>query len=337
MSEKHHRWANLVSLAALAAVATIFVGNQLGDDASVLTRAVNVVVNPDADFRASANAAERSAQRQSDPDEAADPTTGLGGIDPNLIDPGPVGGVVERGDELDPEGLEPQAPIEPQTNFEPGGEPSLSNKVMRFVYFVESDQEFDPTAVDKIAQQAVALQTFWFEQFGGTFRLDDDIVDVIYGDQPAAWYATTEIGDDERWYRLMNMREEVRAKLGLEADDTTVRVVTFPNARIDGRVGANRYGGAWMDGDDIACIDGSVPSTPYTQDFPASCLGTVAHELGHVYGLSHEGEEADCMQFGFYEYVIDKGMCDFSADSRAAVAVDPGNTGWLDALPGDRS
>ena len=77
------------------------------------------------------------------------------------------------------------------------------------------------------------------------------------------------------------MRDEVRAELGIN-DGDDVRLVVYPSARIDGRVGANRYGGAWMDGDDIDCIDSGIPSTPYSNEYPANCLMTVAHELGHV-------------------------------------------------------
>ncbi len=58
-----------------------------------------------------------------------------------------------------------------------------------------------------------------------------------------------------------------------------------------------------MDGDDVTCIDGDQPTVPYAADYPANCLMTVAHELGHVYGLGHQGEDHYCMQFGFYQYL----------------------------------
>ncbi len=208
--------------------------------------------------------------------------------------------------------------------------------VLRFIYFVEADQEFDPQSVEAIEQQAIALQAFWYEQFGGTFRLPVGGVEVIYGDHPADWYADTPDGDDERWFRLMNIRAELRSKLNLGIDSGDTRFIAFPSARLDGRVGANRYEGAWMDGDDIGCITGAVQTTPYTQDFPANCLGTVAHELGHVYGLGHEGADEDCMQFGFYHYVSGDELCDFSPENRRVVMSDGRNQAWLDAEPGDR-
>lgn len=222
----------------------------------------------------------------------------------------------------------------PPSTSSPEGPPDLT--VLRVVYFVEADQEFDPSAVAAIERQMTALQIYWYQQFGGTFRLPAEGVETVYGNHPARWYDTTPIGDDERWYRLMNIRDELNAKLDPPPDPANVRTLTFPAARIDGRVGANRYEGAWMDGDDISCIDGIVETTPYTPDFPASCLGTVAHELGHVYGLGHEGRDEDCMQYGFYHYVSGTTLCDFSPENRRIVTSDPRNAGWLDAEPGDR-
>ena len=211
----------------------------------------------------------------------------------------------------------------------------LGTGVLRFIYFVESDQVADPDAVALIERQAVELQQFWYDQFGGTFYLPADGVDVIYGEHPAQWYNGEPNGDDPRWFRLMNIRDEVRAHLGILPGDD-VRIVAYPSARIDGRVGANRYGGAWMDGDDLACVTGQVETIPYSLDYPASCLATVAHELGHVYGLGHLGEDEDCMQFGFYRYVSGEQLCSFAAENRSLVVADPHNQGWLDAQPGDR-
>ncbi|MCP3989190.1 MAG: hypothetical protein GY724_08955 [Actinomycetia bacterium] len=211
----------------------------------------------------------------------------------------------------------------------------LGTGVLRFVYFIEADESTDPEAIALIDQQAVELQQFWYDQFGGTFHLPVGGVDVVYGQHPAQWYDEEPNGDDPRWYRLMNIRAEVRAGLGLQPGDD-VRMVAYPSARIDGRVGANRYGGAWMDGDDLTCVSGEVETIPYSLDYPASCLATVAHELGHVYGLGHLGEDADCMQFGFYTYVIGNDRCSFSAENREMVVSDPNNSGWLDAKPGDR-
>ncbi len=225
----------------------------------------------------------------------------------------------------------PFTPPEPQ----PAG-PETGTEVLHVVYFVERDEDFDPESLELIAQQADRLQQFWYDQFGGTFFLSADGVEVIYGDHDAAWYDTTANGDDPRWYRLMNMRGEVTDKLQLDPADHSVRLIAYPSGRIDGRVAANRYGGAWMDGDDVGCNDGGVTSTPYTLNYPANCLATVAHELGHIYGLGHQGDDRDCMQYGFYQHVLGDELCDFSEANRSQVTGDSNNQGWLSAQPGDR-
>ncbi|MEM8923327.1 MAG: hypothetical protein AAGD35_07465 [Actinomycetota bacterium] len=221
----------------------------------------------------------------------------------------------------------PQPPTEPPAND--------ASRVLRFIYFVEADAELWPEAVDLIDRQAVDLQQFWYEQFGGTFALPTQTVTVVFGEQPAEWYDTTINGDEPRWYRLRNIQDEVWAKLGVTPGDD-VRMIVFPATRLDGRVGAIRYNGAWMDGDDVTCIDGIVATVPYASDFPANCLMTVAHELGHVYGLGHQGDSAHCMQLGFYRYVNGTADCNFSAMSRQLVTTDERNAPWLDAVPGDR-
>lgn len=241
-----------------------------------------------------------------------------------------------------PEVTAPSSP-DPLSEADPDGagiagavdwEPRPSTGRLRFVYFIEAGEDFDPESVGRIERQAAALQQFWFDQFGGTFHLPETGVDVVYGEHPVEWYDTTVNGEDERWYRLLNMEQEVHRSLALDpADD--VRMVVYPSARLDGRVGANRYGSAWMDGDDLTCIDGDIATIPYSAQFPANCLTTVAHELGHVYGLGHEGEDADCMQLGFYQYVTGDELCSFSEAGRQLVRADPRNTGWLDAEPGD--
>lgn len=213
--------------------------------------------------------------------------------------------------------------------------PQSSTGLVRFVYFVEQDEVFDPDSVARVERQALALQQFWFDQFGGTFFLPESGTDVIYGEHSADWYDATVNGDDPRWYRLMNIRREVWSALDINVDDD-VRLVVYPSARIDGRVGANRYGSAWMDGDDLTCIDTDVATVPYSSQFPADCLTTVAHELGHVFGLGHQGDDVDCMQLGFYTYVSGGNRCVFSDAARQLVQTDLRNTGWLDATPGDR-
>ena len=210
---------------------------------------------------------------------------------------------------------------------------------VQFVYFVEADARYSQAEHAAIEGMALEFQAYWYQQLGRTFVLADPLVTVVEGAHPAQWYVDTPDGihDDPRWYRLGNVKTEVYETLGVVDFDPRQRIVNYPTARFDGRVGAN-FGGAWMDGDDLDCIDGGNGGStfPFDEQGPAHCMGHVVHEFGHVLGLGHTGPEADCMQLGFYDSVGGTGMCDFSADNVAQILASPANEGWLDAEPGDR-
>ena len=213
----------------------------------------------------------------------------------------------------------------------------VGEPVVHFVYFVESDEIYSELERSNIEDMAFAFQQYWYEQLGVTFYLNDPVVDVIDAEHDALWYVDTPDGihDDSRWYRLGNISTEVFDKLGSSHFDSHHRIVNYPIARYDGRVGVN-FGGAWMDGDDMTCMATPGGNTyPYDEDGPAHCMGHVAHEFGHVLGLGHTGPDDDCMQFGFYNSAGGDGICSFSEENVSQILADPGNTGWLKAVPGD--
>ena len=330
MTDERHRRAVWACVAAAALALLVVISGPSSSRSAV--RVIGSAEGAEAEADPEADLPPAGPAQTAPPSRSSASTTGNADVAPPSPDNafGPAEDQLNSGQPNSSEAIGPEGVSAPPIG-------SGEQTVLRLIYFVEADQEFDPRAVEAIERQAEALQIFWYEQFGGTFRLPAAGVDVVYGDHPADFYDRTPDGDDERWYRLMNIRAEVTEKLGLPSAAADTRTITFPNARIDGRVGANRHEGAWMDGDDISCIDDIVDTTPYTPDFPANCLGTVAHELGHVYGLGHQGIDEDCMQFGFYHYVNGDTLCDFSPENRAIVIADPLNAAWLDAEPGDRA
>ncbi len=197
-------------------------------------------------------------------------------------------------------------------------------KAVRFIYFIEKGERYDQKDYDAIKKQAYSLQKYWNDQFGGTFYLTEHVVDVVLGDHDADWY----VGDtsiDYRWTRYYRIRSEVREKI-----ENHAKIIVYPKAIRDGYVGANPDS-AILDGDNIACIynrDGKN-----TTSTGAHCLGHVAHEFGHSYGLGHVGEtKHDCMRYGLYDK--DK-VCSFGQENRTTVVNKASNIGWLDASPSE--
>ncbi|MFV0258032.1 MAG: hypothetical protein ACK5PP_06250 [Acidimicrobiales bacterium] len=231
---------------------------------------------------------------------------------------------------------QPAATNDPPPTPDLAGSYAPDSRGLQFVYFVEADRSFDPTAPVLIEQQARALQAAWQAEFGGTFPLADPVVAVVEGEHTARWYVATVNGDIHQWFRLRNIRAETRAALGI-ADDDPARLIIYPEATVNGLVGANRYDDAVLDGDDITCIDGTTDTVPYEDDYPADCLDTALHELGHVYGLTHRGPDSGCMQLGFYRYLTGHVPCRFSPVDTTDVWADPNNLGWLSSAPGDQA
>lgn len=182
-------------------------------------------------------------------------------------------------------------------------------------------------------KQLKALQRMWNREFGGTFAIASPPVRVIRGDQDASWYANTLAIEAPfpQWYRVHNIKNEVQKKLGISRFDNLVRVVTYPVATIDGMIGAS-FGDVLMDGDDLQCISSSNKTFPYEERSEANCLGILAHELAHVFGLTHTGPPTDCMQVGFYVSMVCCSVCHFSDDNRKLVRQK--NHEWLKEIPG---
>lgn len=210
-------------------------------------------------------------------------------------------------------------------------------KVVRFVQFVEPDAKVDPTEIQAMDRWATAFQQYWFDQFGATFLLASPAVTTIRADHPSQWYLDTPDGihADPKWYRLGNVKNEVYRKLELADFDPRFRLVVYPSTRHDGLVGGN-FGAVFMDGDDLDCaLTPETHTYPFGPEHPAECMGHLAHEWGHTFGLDHRGAQDECMQRGFYTAWGGGRACRFAPPEVLAVLTDPENRGWLDYRPGD--
>lgn len=169
-----------------------------------------------------------------------------------------------------------------------------------------------------------------------------------------------------RFWRLENIREEVIRKLQLD-DEVRVLVypTSKRDGKVGAYVNTPIGQGAYMDFDDLTCRYNGGESTPFgdgtesvsninslfwdgnqnawseelfltvtyfdillSHFYFQVCGAHELHELGHVFGLSHEGPSDDCMQFGFYkDFAPSSGVCKFSQSNRDKVRRT--QSGWL--------
>jgi hypothetical protein len=168
---------------------------------------------------------------------------------------------------------------------------------VRVFWLRPTDVPFDSRYPDGIASVLYEAQRYYRQELGVTFTLNDPVVEVAAGDHDSAWYENTPNGDEEYWWVVFNMQQELMRKFGLGAPDArwiNVGEISAEKPNVSGGGG----GGGWVilsghDADGAAGINGDMNRW----------YGGMVHELGHAFGLPDSTfTDGTPMSASFYSY-----------------------------------
>lgn len=199
----------------------------------------------------------------------------------------------------------------PSSSFSPSPEPI--NKSVRFIYLIPSDRQFNQSYYDALVEVAEGQQDFFGKQLtnGTTFKLNTPIVEVEYSTRNAAWFDTGPLNFHQNaWqeYADMIMPGVVNNLPALGNNDNYKYVI-----QVDAEDTSVTFGGiAYSVGGSICSVTSSVGSTFFEDLINGSAQSiannkkTMAHELGHLFGLDHAPQDNSVMSgvTGFFPDVF---------------------------------
>jgi hypothetical protein len=168
---------------------------------------------------------------------------------------------------------------------------------VRVFWLKPTDVPFDQAYPDGIAGVLQEAQRYYGQELGVTFTLNDPVVEVVDGEHERAWYENTPNGDEEYWWVVFNMQQELLARFGLDAPDSRWLCVGEISADIEG-VSGGGGGSGWVilsghDADGAAGNNGDMNRW----------YGGMVHELGHAFGLPDSTyTDGTPMSASFYDY-----------------------------------
>ena len=173
-----------------------------------------------------------------------------------------------------------------------GGNPPTGT--MRIFYLRPSDVPFDQRYPDGIGKVMVDAQSFYQQQLGKTFRLNNPIVETVVGEHVRSWYENTPNGGDKYWWSATNAQQEIARRFNLTVPDRRWMVVSEVSAEGDGAGGGAT--GGWV----LLCGHDADGGANYPAD-KARWVGGMVHELGHAFGLPDStSTDGTCMSGSFY-------------------------------------
>jgi hypothetical protein len=186
------------------------------------------------------------------------------------------------------------SPSTPPTSSPPTSTPA--QRTVRAFWLRPTDVPYDQRYVDGIAGVMREAQSYYRQELGKTFTLNNPVVEVVNGDHPRSWYENTPNGNECYWWVVFNMQQELMRKLSLRAPDS--RWVNVGEISAESSCSGGGGGGGWVilsghDADGAAGINGAMNRW----------YGGMVHELGHAFGLPDStSTDGTPMSASFYSY-----------------------------------
>ena len=192
----------------------------------------------------------------------------------------------------------------------------VQNKTVRVFWLKPSDVAYDQRIVDGIANVMLEAQRYYRQELGKTFKLNNPIVEVVYGDHPQIWYETNNPGGDPYWYTTTNLRDELMSKYGVRMWDARWKVVGYISAEGNG---CGPHGWVLLPKHDT---DGAAG---YRFEPMSRWYGGMIHELGHAFNLPDASyTDGTPMSASFYNYP----NCHFTEAQKNQLLTDSRNSGF---------
>jgi len=197
-----------------------------------------------------------------------------------------------------------------------GGPPSGT---VRVFWLRPTDVPDDKRYPDGIADVMREAQSFYKQQLGKTFTLNDPVVEVVAGEHDTNFYMNNandncEPGGDQSLCVTRNMNDELKRRFGLQFPDSRWLIVAEISAEVPGKsAGGGRPGSVGLSGHDA---DGAAGKTETMNRW----YGGMIHELGHALNLPDaSGDDQTCMSNALYAYP----NCFFSEEQKAGILNGP--------------
>ncbi|MFI1994434.1 cellulose binding domain-containing protein [Actinoplanes sp. NPDC020271] len=173
-----------------------------------------------------------------------------------------------------------------------------ATRTVRVFWLRPTDVAYDQRYPDGIAAVMREAQSYYRQELGKTFTLDNTVVEVVAGEHDRNWYITTNCtGSDHYWCVAGNLHQELMRRFGITDPDSRWLCVGEISAEETGRSGGGASPG-WVllsghDADGAAGVNGAMNRW----------YGGMVHELGHAFGLPDStSTDGTPMSASFYDY-----------------------------------
>ncbi|WP_109594292.1 cellulose binding domain-containing protein [Actinoplanes xinjiangensis] len=179
----------------------------------------------------------------------------------------------------------------------PGPSGSAAPKTVRVFWLKPTDVAHDQRYPDGIAAVMREAQSYYRQELGRTFTLNNTVVEVVAGEHDRNWYITNNCTGDRYWCVVSNMHQELMRRFGIRNPDSRWLCVGLISAEETNQSGGGASPG-WVvlsghDADGAAGVNGPMNRW----------YGGMVHELGHAFGLPDStSTDGTPMSASFYSY-----------------------------------